>query len=880
MNVEEMTSLKTGLTDKEVIKRRKQYGSNEIHHQKKDSFGKKLLETLGDPIIKILLVALLIKTIFLFQDFNWFETLGIVIAIFLASFISTISEYGSEQAFTRLQEESSKICCKVKRNKKWVNLPMEEVVVGDIVLLQAGDKIPADGILVEGTLSVDESSLNGEAKEAYKTAKMNRQIDEHNALYRGCVVYSEEGYMQVLKVGDETYYGKIAQELQEKQPESPLKLRLRGLAQVISRIGYIGALLVSLSYLFSVIVIDNGFDLKLIQSSLTNLPFLLGHILYALTLSVTIIVVAVPEGLPMMITLVLSSNMKRMLKNQVLVRKLVGIETAGSLNILFTDKTGTLTKGKLEVVEIISGTGKKYKNENELKKDKSFYNLVKMTMTINNASTYNEDNLPMGGNMTDRALRSFFKKEDPIEVCKISTVPFDSKTKYSSTLIEINQKRWNLIKGSPEKILALCTTYYDELGQKKTLLSNRKIKEEITVKTKEGIRVLALAINENSNSLKMERLTFLGLVLIKDEIRKEAVEGMEFVQKAGIQTVMITGDHKDTATAIGKEVGLIKNTSDLVLTSEELNAKTDEEIKELLPRLRIVARSLPQDKSRLVKISQALGLVVGMTGDGVNDAPALKKADVAFAMGSGTEVAKEASDIVILDDNFLSISKAILFGRTIFKSIRKFIIFQLTINLCAILLSIVGPFIGVETPVTVIQMLWINMIMDTLAGIAFAYEPPLKEYMDERPKKKEEPIINSYMLGEILFTGLYSALLCIFFLKSPWIHSFFRPDAVDKYLMTAFFGLFIFMGIFNCFNARTNRLNLFANLYRNRAFMAVILFVLVVQIYLIYYGGALFRTFGLTLKEFEMMMLLSFTVVPVDWIRKLFLRFRGQKGGV
>ena len=854
-----------GLTEEEVIDNRKKYGSNKICKNKKESFIKKLASTLGDPIIKILLIALAVKTLFLFQDFDWYETVGIVIAIFLASFISTLSEYGSEKAFEQLQEDASKIKIKVKRNNKKEEINIDDVVVKDIIYLEPGDAIPADGKIIEGKILVNESNLNGEMKEKEKI--------KGSEVYRSSVVYSGIGVMEVVQVGNKTFYGKLAEEVSEKSPTSPLKLRLIKLAELISKIGYVGAALVSISYLFSVICIENNFNQELMIKTITNFPLMFGHILHALTLAVTIIVVAVPEGLPLMITLVLSSNMKRMLKSKVLVRKLMGIETAGNINILFTDKTGTITKGKLDVISVVDAEGKIYKNEEELKKNPSFYTRVKLSLIANNESVYSEDNI-IGGNITDRALLKFFKK-DNINYKIIDKVPFDSKNKYSLTQIIYKEKPITLIKGAPEVIIDKCTHYYKD-NQKKLLINKEKIYENIKNMAEKGIRVIAFG-KTNKN---IERISLIGLAYIKDEVRPEAIEGLNLIEKAHIKTVMITGDNINTARAIGKEVGLIKNEKDVILTSKEFNQKTDEEIGKILPNLKILARSLPQDKSRLVKIVRKQGLVVGMTGDGVNDAPALKKADVGFAMGSGTEVAKEASDIVILDDNLLSISNAILYGRTIFKSIRKFIIFQLTMNICAVSVSIIGPFIGVEMPVTVIQMLWINMVMDTLAGIAFSYEPPLKEYMYEKPKKKNENIINRYMKDEIIFTGAFSALMCVFFLKSPFIHSIFRDSVDDRYLMTAFFGLFIFMGIFNCFNARTHRLNLFAHLSKNKVFLIIIMFILIVQIYLIYYGGNLFRAYGLTPFEFEIMLLLSLTVVPVDWIRKIYLRYHGEKGGV
>lgn len=865
-----------GLDNKTVEKNRSKYGTNEINKEKKDGFLKLLIESFGDPIIRILLIALGIKLVFLMKNFDWFETVGIVIAIFLASFISTLSEYGSEKAFAKLQEESAKTKCKVKRNGKVEEILIDEVVYNDIVLLETGDKIPADGVIIKGELNVDESSLNGESKEIHKKASgVNQKEKSENLVYRGTTVYSGLAVMQVKKVGNNTFYGKLALELQEKQPDSPLKIRLRNLAKTISYFGYGGAILVVFSYLFSTIVMANNFNLDKIITTVQNFPLISGHILYALTLAVTIIVVSVPEGLPMMITLVLSSNMKRMLKNNVLVRKLVGIETAGSLNILFTDKTGTLTKGKLDVVGFITSELNSYKKIEELTSPV----LKKIFITSilgNNDSLIDEKGNIVGGNLTDRSLLKFVK-DYKYDINKIKKYPFNSTKKYSMTLINDTKKIY-LVKGAPEILLKDCLYMYDNRGKKRTFSTKNKIKDILDMSTKQGMRVILLATSEYENFTN--RLTFIGLLFIKDEIREEAIEGIKKVSDAHIQTVMITGDNKETALAIAKEINLVTSDNDMVLTSDELKQKTDQEIKKILPRLKVVARSLPQDKSRLVRISQEIELVVGMTGDGVNDAPALKKADVGFAMGSGTEVSKEASDIIILDDNFNSIAKSILFGRTIFKSIRKFIIFQLTVNVCAVSLSIIGPFIGVDTPVTVIQMLWINMVMDTFAGLAFSFEPPLPEYMKEKPKKKDEQIINNYMKGEIFFTGIYSSLLCVLFLKVPFIKNLFRYDNNYKYLMTAFFALFIFMGIFNCFNARTHRLNLFAHLRKNIVFILIILFITFVQIILIYYGGDLFRTAGLTLSEFIIMLLIAFSVVPVDWFRKIILRCKGEIGGV
>lgn len=856
-----------GLTEEEVDLNRKKYGTNKIEGNSDNSFLSKLIESMSDPIIKILIIALAIKVIFTLRHFDWYETIGIVISIFVASFISTVSEYGSEKAFKRLQEEASKTKCKVRRNNETKEIAVDDIVIDDIVLLESGDKIPSDGVIIDGSIGVDESSLTGEAKEVYK--------NERDNVFKGTTVYSNHAVMRVTKIGKDTMYGKLALELTSKQPDGPLKQRLAELAKVISKIGYVCSFLVSISYLFSTIVIKNNFEVNAIIDTVTNIPLMIGHILYALTLCVTIIIVAVPEGLPVMITLVLSSNMKRMVKDNVLVRKMTGIETAGNLNILYTDKTGTLTKGKLEVIGFINGQGKEYTNEYELHKDKKIYDLVKESIIYNNEAVKQNGKI-IGGNITDRALLDFIKTEYTLENIKKNIVTFNSKNKYSS--VDINNKK--LIKGAPEVIIKYCTYCYTSFGDKRNFVTKEDVIHKIEQFTSKGIRVIAFAIDDNFIKEKnFKNLTFLGFMLIKDEIRKEAIDGIKLVQSAGIKTVMITGDNKNTAISIGKETGILKEDG-IVLTSDEMNNMSDEKLKEIIPNLQILARALPQDKSRLVKLSQDLDLVVGMTGDGVNDAPSLKKADVGFAMGSGTEVAKEASDIIILDDNFRSISKAILYGRTIFKSIRKFIILQLTINMCAMVLSLIGPFIGVETPVTVIQMLWINMVMDTLAGVAFAFEPPLLEYMKEKPKKRNEPIINKYMLNQIIFTGLYSSILCIIFLKSHITKILFNFEGGNTTILTAFFGLFIFIDIFNSLNARTNRINILSNILKNKVFLGIISFIIAVQLILIYFGGETFRTSGLSFFQLQITILLAMTVIPFDWFRKYILKIKNQNTGV
>lgn len=863
-----------GLKEDEVKESRKKYGSNSINEKNKNTFFNLFIETLGDPIIKILLIALAIKTIFLFRDFDYFETIGIVLAILVASLISAISEYGSNKAFQRMQEESSRIKVLVKREGKTKEITIDEIVKNDILILAPGNKVPADGILIKGKLSVDESSLNGETKEVYKEYIDNISLaTEKNRVYRGTTIYDGEALVLVTKIGMDTLYGKMAKVLTEEEDASPLKLRLTNLAKVISRIGYIAAILIAVAYLFSKIFIINNFNLTIIRETITLNKFF-SLILEALTLAVSVLVMSVPEGLPMMITLVLSTNSKKMLKDNVLVRKMVGIETAGSLNILFTDKTGTLTKGKMEVSSIIDGNLNEY-NDLYYTPDK-LKALISDSLLYNNESELEESSgKVVGGNLTDKALLSFVQRKKDNSVLIKDRILFNSKNKFAVTIIEKNNEKIKLIKGAPDIVIKNSTHYIDKDGKRRTL-DKDKILNYVNSKADSGLRAIALAVSQSiypTDSIR--RNILLGVIFLKDDIRPEAKDGVSLIKSAGINIVMVTGDSKETAISIAKEVGIITSNNDIILSSNDLEKLSDNELKKIIPNLKVVSRALPNDKKRLVMLSKELGLVTGMTGDGVNDSIALKKADVSFAMGSGTEVSKEASDIVIIDDNILSISRAILYGRTTFKNIRKFIIFQLTVNISAIMLALIGPFIGVPTPITVLQMLWINMVMDTLAGLAFSYEVPRIEYMKEPPKKKEENIINKYMFNEIITTSMYTLIISLLFLKLPFIQYIISYD----HLMTAFFSLFIFIAVFNSFNARTHRLNILAHLKENKVFILIIIFIIIVQIIIIYSGITLFQTKSLYIKELIFILVLSLSIIPFDFLRKyISKKLRGDFG--
>lgn len=855
-----------GLSSQQVEESRKQHGTNALTQVPPDPLWKKILEGFKDPMIMILLVALVVQVILFFLgQAEWFEPVGILIAILIANGVASISENKQENKASALkEEEEAKETAKVIRDGNLHEIHVSDVVVGDIVYLQAGDKIPADGIVVEGELKVDQAALNGETEEAEKIpCPAGARYDIKDLLnkyyaYRGTVVCGGEGYMEIKVVGDKTLFGELALEVQEETRETPLQVKLGQLAKQISTFGYVGAIAIIAGILLKAFITGN---------IPTGVYEWIRLIMDAVTVAVTIIVCAVPEGLPMLTSILLSFQSLKMAKDNVLVRKINGLETAGSLSILFSDKTGTITEGRLSVVEMATGNAVTFNKFSNVHSDLAADIIV--GIGVNNSAAVSDDTI-IGGNSTDRALMSFLLDEKAAGAVNKEDVKsfnaFDSNKKCSSVTVTKDGKSVTYIKGAPEKIIERCTHYIDEKGETKELVEKNYLTTYIDTQAGRSMRLLAVAKKEGTSD--EGELTLVCVISIRDNVRKEAVDAIKEVQNAGIQVVMVTGDRKETAVAIAKEAGLLTSSSDVALTSAEMAEKSDEELKAILPNLRVVSRALPTDKSRLVRVAQELDYVVGMTGDGVNDSPALKKADVGFAMGSGTEVAKEAGDITILDDNFSSIEKAILYGRTMFKSIRKFLIFQLTVNVAAVLTCFIGPMLGENVVLTVIQLLLVNLAMDTLAAIAFGSEPALREYMKDKPIPRKASIISKEMLIEVLISAAYITFICLSILFLPAVRDLFG-DVDVTYLKSALFATFMMAITFNGFNARTNHVNVFENIGRNKNFLLVILSIFVLQFVFVTFGGEVLSVESLSPKAWLICIVLAFLVIPIDVVRKL-----------
>ena len=876
-----------GLTDKQVEESRSKFGSNEIPDSEPTTFWEEFKETFSDPMIKILLaIAALMIVMFFFGYAEIYEPLGTIVAVLIVATVSAKTGVASDTKYRELKDNTEKDKCKVHRNGVITVIDVDDVVVGDKVLLQSGDKIPADGVLIDGALRVDNSALNGEAEECKKTAASedfqledditgDTFVDAHS-LFRGAVIFDGEGILDVRKVGLKTMMGKMAEEMQEDEPDSPLKVKLAKLAKQISTFGYIGAVLIAVLYLVYFVMQAGGVS----QYFAMGIEPVVKDVVRALSLAIVIIVCAVPEGLPLMISLVLMQNTSKMLDHNVLVRKAEGIETAGSLNILFSDKTGTITKGMLEVVDFFTGDGNSI-DIAQLSKHSKVKGLVDLAIGKNTQSMFDASYKVIGGNATDQALMKFlgeetFKTLENSSEYKITKQQsFNSANKFSQARIDSTGKTF--YKGAPEKLLANAVKYLDADGNICTMdnaILNRKI-DELAAK---AMRVLAFGYSEKDmveNSIN-DDIVIIGLVGIRDDVRPEAKEAIREVQGAGIQVVMITGDRLETAVAIAKDAGLLKGGSDRALSSAQLNEMSDEEVKKIIPNIRVIARALPTDKSRMVRLCQEMNLVVGMTGDGVNDSPALKRADVGFAMGSGTEAAKEAGKIVILDDNFKSIKDAILYGRTIYHNILKFCKFQLVINVAAVVVSAIAPFFGVDEPLKVTHLLFVNLVMDGLGAMMLGNEPAKEEYMAEAPRKRDESIVSKKMMGQILTMGIWLTVVSFIYLKVPFFVNLF---ANEEQHLTGYFVLFIVAALFNGFNVRDDGFAIFSGLNENKDFIKVFLIIIIVQALLVnaaivplapfQWIGEMFSCVPFGIKGWIAVVLLACTMIPADMVRKL-----------
>lgn len=826
-----------GLNEEQVAESRRQHGRNVLTPPKRTPLWKLYLDKFRDPIIQILLVAAAVSLIFSIINGEYMETLGIFLAIFLATTIGFYFECDAAKKFSLLTALGEEQPVKVRRNGKVMEVPRCDVVVGDVILLETGDEVPADGRLIDvNELQINESSLTGEPI-ADKSLDPEGDGDDHgayprNVVLRSSMVMSGRGEAVVTAIGDATEIGKVARKSTESTAvKTPLNMQLDKLAKFVSKIG------LTVSFV--------AFAIFLIHDILVN-PLWEGNdylrmaqvVLKYFMMAVTLIVMAVPEGLPMTVTLALALNMRRMLKSNNLVRKLHACETMGAVTVICTDKTGTLTQNKMQVQD--------FAIENE--------QLINEAIAFN--STAELDGNQGIGNPTEIALLLWLqgKGADYRQLRESGKVesqqPFSTETKYMKTVATIDGQRHEFVKGAPEIVMGMCNLSQEKQAEIQKLLLSYQEK---------AMRTLGFALDGK----------WQGVAAISDPIREDVPAAVERCQGAGITVKIVTGDTVATATEIGRQIGLFEDKANIpphsTITGPEWAALSDEEAYKRAAEIRVMSRARPTDKQRLVDMLQKRGEVVAVTGDGTNDAPALHYAHVGLSLGSGTSVAKEASDMTLLDDSFGSIANAVMWGRSLYKNIQRFLFFQLVVNLTALLLVLGGSLIGTEMPLTVTQILWVNLIMDTFAAMALASLPPSREVMKDKPRKQSDFIITPGMGKAILWCGL------IFF-AAMFVFLFYcernGEGGVDRHELTWFFTTFVMLQFWNLFNAKAyaSQYTAFHRFLADKGLMLVLLFILVGQWFIVTFGGDMFRTEPLSWKEW---LIIFVATSPVLWIGEL-----------
>ena len=862
-----------GLTDEQVKQSREQYGRNVLTPPHRTSLWKLYLDKYRDPIIQILLVAAFVSLILAFIEHNFMETIGIFVAVFLATTVGFYFERDAAKKFNVLTALSEEQPVKVRRGGKVMQIPRHDIVVGDVVLIEVGDEVPADGeLLVSTDLQINESTLTGEPITEKNTEGGGDGAYPRNVILRSTMVMNGRGEFVVTAVGDATEIGKVAQKSTEQTSvKTPLYVQLDKLASMISKVGSVVSVAAFVIFLVHDILTNPAWGGK-------DYFYMAEIVLDYFMMAVTLIVMAVPEGLPMAITLSLALNMRRMLKSNNLVRKLHACETMGAVTVICTDKTGTLTQNQMQVDELLP------KDDNQ--------HLLDVAIAINSTAELDEDKAI--GNPTESALLLWLKSQDKDyrelrhQAKVLKQQPFSTEKKYMATIAEVDGEKYLLVKGAPEIVLDLCEMEERYRNQALRELDEWQHKAMRTLafayrRIDRGEAASEKSVPTIGQLLSAKDFTLQALVAITDPIRKDVPAAVKECRHAGIEVKVVTGDTAATAMEIGKQIGVFEDEAENIgadgdmtsldqqmITGEQWEALSDEEAYKRAKDIRVMSRARPTDKQRLVAMLQKHGEVVAVTGDGTNDAPALHYAHVGLSLGSGTSVAKEASDMTLLDDSFKSIANAVMWGRSLYRNLQRFLFFQLVVNVTALLLVLGGSIIGPEMPLTVTQILWVNLIMDTFAALALASLPPSHEVMNDKPRKATDFIINKGMAFGILFCGI--AFFIVMFAMLIYCERRGK-GGVDVHELTVFFTTFVMIQFWNLFNAKSLGSNrtAFRHFLKDKGMILVLALVLVGQWLIVTFGGEMFRTVPLSLTEW--LVIIGATSI-VLWVGEIWRAFK------
>lgn len=865
----------SGLSSKEVLKSRELHGSNKLPEPKLDKWYDFAKEALSEKITMIL-IAIAVLQLFLgvmgVMDLS--DPIMILVVLAIVTCIAVKTGLGVQKSAAELRAKTSVRYCDVIRDGKVQTINKDELVVGDLVCVGMGQEIFADGYLIEGKISVNNAAINGETKECKKTPiegyvhKKTTSTDAYtnqNCLFAGTTVMSGEGQMIVTDVGVNTVNGDTLVKMQTLEaPKTALDIALDNLSDFISKWGTIAAIIT-----FAVLTISGVVQVGFGEYFSGGVLNIIQKIAQNFSVALTIIVAAVPEGLPLIVKLVTKQNVKTMEKFNILAKNPGKIPELAYVDIICTDKTGTLTTGIMTPKKIIDGFG------NEVNKDSVLWNNIKANISLNNSATFDSENNITGGNSIDRAVLSLVNPEIYADIQKKYPVKlkqvFNSSNKYSAFTTKDGVTYY---KGAPEKLIEHCTKVMDSNGEIVENNDNDTLSNAITAMTSNAMRCIAVTMADGDlveNEIPND-MTFLGIIGVVDPVRDEVPSAVKTAHEAGIQVIEITGDCIETAVAVATECGIYKD-GDLALTNDEFEAMSDDEVKSIIPQLRVISRCSPNTKLRLVTLAQEIGKSVAMTGDGVNDSPALKRADVGFGMQGGSDVAKEASDIVLTDDNFASVVKAVELGRTFMHNIMMFLEFQLPINISLLILSVIYPMIATGALLASVQILIVNIIMDSLNSLSFGGEPPKDEYMTEKPIKKGSGLFirgakKRIAISTVAFIALYGIITF-----SPIANMF----ASETEAMTARFALLCFMAVFNGFNIRTEHINLFNGIGKNKLFSAIAIGIFVMTFALCNFAENLIKVTALDFKHWVVVVILAFMVIPIDLIRKIIEKKRENK---